>query len=266
MSDSGSVSFDRAASYYDQTRIFPPEITAAMPAVLEQEFTGLGGIVEIGVGTGRFALPLASAGIDVTGVDISIGMIEQLLSKASGSARPHLALADATQMPFADDSFGGGLVVHVFHLIENWADAARELARVVRPGGRIIVDLGSADPNRPGGWRGMARELEDRFRTESGVTRRHPGIENIADLDAVLGEAGAVGRDLDPIVGTMQIAPGILIKTFELGAWQWTWQIPEETRARVAASITRWAEAEYGELDSPRDLEVVVSFRAYDLP
>ena len=56
---SDSVSFDRAASFYDATRALTPEAMAAVQALLRSELQGRGRCLEIGVGTGRMALPLA---------------------------------------------------------------------------------------------------------------------------------------------------------------------------------------------------------------
>ncbi|MPZ69228.1 MAG: methyltransferase domain-containing protein, partial [Actinobacteria bacterium] len=124
---SGSVSFDRAAGYYDGTRSLSPGAEGAITELLAGQLAGLGSILEIGVGTGRISLPLHAAGIDMTGVDLSLPMMEVLRRKNGGRAPFPLGLADATRLPFADDSFGGAVVCHVFHLIPPWTEAADEL-------------------------------------------------------------------------------------------------------------------------------------------
>src|SRR3954465_9664758 len=81
---SSVVSFDRAATFYDRTRSIP---AGAMDQVVEQllgELDGRGPALEIGVGTGRIALPLRKAGVAITGIDVSIAMMRVLVSKTAG--------------------------------------------------------------------------------------------------------------------------------------------------------------------------------------
>jgi SAM-dependent methyltransferase len=233
---------------------------------LSDEIYGRGPSLEIGVGTGRIALPLSERGVELFGIDISHAMLEKLREKVGDRARVRLAVADATAVPFGDASFGAAYAVHVLHLISGWKDAVRELARVVRPGGLLLFDIGSADPSRPGGWMGPAREMEYRFIAESGIERRHPGLTSIAELDDVLSEEGAVGRDLDPINGSRRVALSTVLALFEHGVYAFTWDLDEATRHRAAAAVRGWAAQRFGDLDEPRELDVVVAFRAYTLP
>src|SRR5712664_837867 len=93
---SGSVNFDRAAGFYDQSRRQSPSVDAETAALLCQELAGRGRCLEIGVGTGRIGLPLHNAGIEMAGVDISPLMVQRLVEKAGGRPPFPLALADAT--------------------------------------------------------------------------------------------------------------------------------------------------------------------------
>ena len=59
----GTVSFDRAAGYYDATRGLPADVQEALTEVLAHELEGKGPCLEVGVGTGRIALPLHRRGV-----------------------------------------------------------------------------------------------------------------------------------------------------------------------------------------------------------
>ena len=78
-----SLSFDRVADRYDATRVHPAEASAEIAAGLMR----VGGlqsgaeVLEIGIGTGRIALPLLASGVNVTGIDIAPRMLEQLEAK-----------------------------------------------------------------------------------------------------------------------------------------------------------------------------------------
>ena len=263
---SDSVAFDRAAGFYDATRILPPETHRAMCDAMFAELRGNEPCLEIGVGTGRVALPLAEAGLDIVGIDISTPMVAKLVEK-TGSKRPlSIAMADATALPFGDDSFGGAYGVHVLHLIGEWRHAVRELARVVRPRGVIVFDIGNADRRRQAHWQGPALEIEERFLREAGVTQRWPGITDTAELDAVLEEFGGRGRDLERIHGTLDAAPGVIIGLLEQGVFSCAWDVDPETRRRAAETVRTWFRENHGDPDTPRALEIVVALRAYDLP
>src|SRR5258708_36331973 len=78
-----SISFDPVAYAYDTTRGYPPGIEQSIASSLEQaaQATEQTAFIEVGVGTGRIAIPLASLGHTYTGVDISEKMLAQLESK-----------------------------------------------------------------------------------------------------------------------------------------------------------------------------------------
>jgi len=134
-----SITFDRAAEYYDQTRGFPPGEEKAVAAIIAQagNLNRQCRVLEIGVGTGRIALPLAPLVGDYCGVDLSRPMMERLRAKQKDET-VYLTQADATRLPFPDNSFDATVVVHVFHLIPAWQDALAELGRVLRSGARLV--------------------------------------------------------------------------------------------------------------------------------
>src|SRR5215469_10726358 len=94
-----SVNFDRAAEYYDATRALPAPVMAELMAILDSELAHRQPCLEIGVGTGRIAVPLHQRGIRLSGADISSAMLRRLVTNADGVMPFPLFLADATQLP-----------------------------------------------------------------------------------------------------------------------------------------------------------------------
>src|SRR6266508_4204843 len=90
------LSFDRVAPIYDETRGLPPRILSRVLGVLVDELRGKR-VLEVGVGTGRFAVPLQKSGIDLIGIDISHAMVELGLAKGLRN----VVFADAARLPFA---------------------------------------------------------------------------------------------------------------------------------------------------------------------
>lgn len=136
---SSSIPFDRAAHFYDDSRGFPDGV--ADPAVKTlADFAGLSAasrVLEVGVGTGRIALPLSRVVQHVVGVDLSRPMMERLRAKQNGEP-VHVVQGDATRLPLPNHAFDAAVVVHVFHLIDPWMPAADELRRVLKPDGVAI--------------------------------------------------------------------------------------------------------------------------------
>lgn len=104
------------------------EMLAAWPASLR--------VLDAACGTGRHTVYLAELGHDVTGVDASPSMLEYAAAK-----RPDLPLVEGTidALPFPSDSFDAAVCALLFDHLPHIDDAIGELARVVRPGGRLLI-------------------------------------------------------------------------------------------------------------------------------
>src|SRR5258708_2980267 len=103
MSTSGaSLSFDQAASYYDQTRDLPEPLASGGMQLILDNLKGQAGpqarLLEVGTGTGRIGVPLLQRGANLFGCDLSLKMMARQLSKWPGA---RLAQADATALPYA---------------------------------------------------------------------------------------------------------------------------------------------------------------------
>jgi len=98
-----------------------------------------GRVLELGVGTGK-NLPLYPPGVQVTGIDISPRMLERARSFAARiGATPELRRADAQRLPYADASFDTVTATCVFCSVPDPVQGLREAARVLRPGGELLL-------------------------------------------------------------------------------------------------------------------------------
>ena len=253
-----SISFDRAAGYYDQSRAYPQDVMERLIPMLVEEVRGLGSCLEIGIGTGRIALPLLQAGVHMVGVDISAEMLRRLLEKAGASAPP-VAIADATHLPFRDATFGSAVAAHVLHLIPGWRSAIGELARVMRPGGVLIASRGGTSRTK---WQNDVRR---HFFAAAGDPAWPPGIKTIDDLDAEMRVRSAVVRDVFDIRTEGSASINQLLESLEGGIWSSCWSIDDETRRRAAAATREWARAEIGDLDAARPTLSGWAWRSYAL-
>jgi ubiquinone/menaquinone biosynthesis C-methylase UbiE len=107
-------------------------------------------VLDLGCGDGTTALPAARAGAEVLGVDIAANLVEagNQRVRAEGLANCRFQEGDASNLQgLADDAFD--LVVSIFGAMfaPRPSDVAREMVRVTRPGGRIV--MGNWIPNDP---------------------------------------------------------------------------------------------------------------------
>jgi len=255
---SGSVSFDRAADYYDQTRAFPDDVMAGLIPMLMALLPTGERCLEVGVGTGRIALPVMAEGVRLIGVDISREMLRKLIHKAGGAAPP-LAIADATRLPFRGDTFGSAIAAHVLHLIPGWRSAVDELIRVVRPGGAVIASRGGSSRAE---WQHAVRR---RFFVEAGNPAWPPGMDRIEELDSEMTARGAIVRELPELRTDDASSINELLSALETGIWSACWTMDTATRMRAAATTREWAQNELGDLDLARPTSYSSTWRAYVL-
>ncbi len=78
-----SIAFDQAAGYYDESRGIPREVEEQAADQVEAAVGPDARLLEMGVGTGRVALPLHRRGRQVVGVDLSLPMLERYRAKAA---------------------------------------------------------------------------------------------------------------------------------------------------------------------------------------
>jgi ubiquinone/menaquinone biosynthesis C-methylase UbiE len=127
-------------------------------------------ILDVGCGDAALTIALAVRGAVVTGVDADPHMLAagRALAAANGVAH-HLLQGDARALPFADNSFDVVLAVTVLCFVSDAAQAMREMTRVLRPSGRLVIgELGRwslwAARRRMSGWLGSRMWRSATFR------------------------------------------------------------------------------------------------------
>lgn len=120
------AAFDRVSEVYDATRSLRPDVMEAVLDGLEQALRGTNSLLDVGVGTGRFADPLRRLGFEVVGVDLS----RRMMAKAQEKQLPDLILADAESLPLRSKSFEVAMMVHILHLVDDWRRVVGEVVRV----------------------------------------------------------------------------------------------------------------------------------------
>jgi SAM-dependent methyltransferase len=139
------MSFDDPASYgeawapiYDETFVeCPPELLDLLA-----DLAGDGRVLELAIGTGRIALPLAARGVQVEGVDASPSMVERLRAKPGGDEIP-VVIGDMADPPVSGPF---RLIFVAFNTLfalqsqDRQIDCFISAARILQPGGSFVVE------------------------------------------------------------------------------------------------------------------------------
>jgi SAM-dependent methyltransferase len=151
---------DRIADLYDRMVATMPDPADCVDRLAE--LAGAGPALELGIGTGRIALPLAARGVEVHGIDASAAMVEQLRAKPGGEAIP-VTMGDFADLP-VEGSFP--LVYAVFNTFfslltqDDQVRCFQAVADRLAPGGAFALELFVPDPTlHPGGQSIRTRHL-----------------------------------------------------------------------------------------------------------
>ena len=140
--------FDRIAGPYD---LMNSVMTAGLHHRWRERAADLARVgpgsraLDVATGTGDLAIELASRGADVVGSDFSEGMLDVARRKAPGLTWEQ---GNALALPYPDASFDAATVGFGARNFSDLPQGLREMARVVRPGGRVVV-LEITTPQKP---------------------------------------------------------------------------------------------------------------------
>lgn len=175
--------YSRWAPIYDL--VFRGPLYFGRRAAVETINTLEGHVLEAGVGTGM-SLPRYKDSLTITGIDLSEDMLRRARERAANL--PHvlgIQAMDAGDMGFPDDHFDVTVAMYLLPVVPDPARVMRELERVTRPGGTVIVvNHFSAE----GGLRGYVERQLERFSDRLGWNPEFP-------IDRVLGVSGLVLQD-----------------------------------------------------------------------
>ncbi|HWD07555.1 MAG TPA: class I SAM-dependent methyltransferase [Actinomycetota bacterium] len=131
---------DRIASIYDL--LYPPGPDAGLAAGFVSSLAGTGPVLELGIGTGRIALPLSELGVEVHGIDASQAMVYQLRAKPGGQAIP-VSIGDFTALPGGERYRLVFVAFNTFFALPDQEAQLRCLQSVAEhlgPGGAFVVE------------------------------------------------------------------------------------------------------------------------------
>ena len=195
-----SESFRRQGADWDEMRALGLDAPAIEAALLRALPDPLGRVLDIGTGTGRLLELLAPLARLALGVDASRAMLALARSRLAraGIGQVSVRLADMYRLPLPDGSFDTAVLQMVLHYAEDPAGVLAEAARVLAPGGRLVVaDLAPHGPT----------ELTER------LAHRWPGFPP-ADMARLLADAGFAAAPPSVVPG----APDVFVWSADVAA------------------------------------------------
>lgn len=227
---SQSISFDRAAPYYDDTRGFPPGVAARASDLFRVagRLAPDQRVIEIGIGTGRIALPLAPHVQGIYGLDLARPMLEVLRGKQTTESI-HVIEGDAVHLPYPDNAFQRAVTAHVFHLIPRWQDALRELSRVLQPNGLLLHTWTKGDAMLDPIFAAFVAALPPHKREAKGV--------RWAQRDTYLQDEGWQPAALESLTYPRTMIPVNFMEMVRHRKWASLWRMDDDEIERILAAV-----------------------------
>ncbi len=253
----GRSGWDEMAADYDRTRALPGDGEHVVPLAVARRLAALGArrVLDLGCGTGRFAIPLARTGLAVVGADRSPEMLAMLLAKR-GDAPLAVVRCDAEALPFAR-AFDAVVFSHFLHLAPPPDALARELRRVLVADAHVVVVDTTAGP-RPA----TVRVLQHVIPQLVGSFEPWPTGDDSRDrrlLGDLLGRLGGVDIDVVPIDSYPQTTSLRECLANVRGRVWWTFHRHDAAACARAADVAEGRlVAEGADLDARVDEPVVV--------
>jgi hypothetical protein len=187
----GSATYgDRIAEIYDDLYQFPTQTEAAVD--LLAELAGPGPALELGIGTGRLAIPLSARGVTVHGVDASDAMVAKLRDKPGGPDID-VVIGDFAAVPGDTPCQLVYVAFNTFFALLSQEDQLRCFGRVAArlvPGGRFLLEAFVPDLARfdRGQRTSNSHVLTDGVVLE--VSAHHPAGQRVDSAHVVISESG----------------------------------------------------------------------------
>jgi ubiquinone/menaquinone biosynthesis C-methylase UbiE len=240
-----NYNFDRVSDQYDTSRGMPAGVPEQICQWVRSRLPEDPAITEIGVGTGRIAVPFIRQDVRYTGLDISEQMVARLREKLGGDLhRAQIHLADITeQLPVPEQSQDAVIAVHILHLVDP-ARTLPQVRRILKPGGALVWGYETHDDDAP------RQRIREYFRQTvakmSGAKWRpfHPPA-----AQALLAEWGARVEKHTVAAWTAPETPREALMHIAERTMSFTWEL-DDAAIQVGLRVTEsWAQQEFADLD-----------------
>jgi len=216
-------------------------------------------VLDVGAGTGRVAIALASIGYKTVALDPAMPMLNELRAKALESQILVVA-GEGARLPFAGDSFDGVILARILYLMSDWQVLLRETFDVLKPGGRLFHEWGNGQANEA--WVQIREKARALFQHAGIDVPFHPGARTEAEVEDFATKLGFVRSTELPI------GPGPLMTLRDFvgrvasGELSYIWNVPKEVQESCLPLLKKWCEGEF-DLERPVPIPRELHWRIY---
>jgi len=235
--------FDRTASTFERHRSLPGEAPEAIRAAIwaAARLSGPARVLDIGAGTGRIGKAFIAAGDSYVGVDTSFAMLREFPATAGNYV---LAQVDARELPFDDGSFDVVLLFHVLSGMDDWRGVLKEVSRVLRPHGCVVVGQ-TAGPEM-----GLDVQLKRRLTAILSEMQVEPHRPEKPRREALAWLDSSFARHVHSTATSWKIhtTPQEFLLRHSSGARFAA--LPAPVREQALQKLRTWAETEFGSIEA----------------
>jgi SAM-dependent methyltransferase len=234
------VDFSDNSKIYDHRHgaVISDQLTQAVANRLPRDAT----IIDIGAGTGRVSVALASNGFQVVAVDPSIPMLQTMQQK-SGEARVVAVAAEGSCLPFRRNGADAVVLARLLYVVPDWQGLLREAKEVLRRGGILFHEWGNGDASEA--WV-QVREKARLLFQEAGVeTPFHPGARSEGEVDSCLRDLGFLRREQIKAGAGPAITLSDFLSKIRSGELSYVWNVPKDVQDSCLPQLRRWCEDKF---------------------
>lgn len=192
-------------------------------------------ILDVGCGTGLNLIEAARRFRParlLAGIDISPGMVARAQAKTAALGLPaQIIQGDAEQLPYPSGLFDLVICNSVFHWFKDRPRAMREMARVLRPGGQLVLITATAPGF--GEWFGLIDAL-GRYTLGDAYAPSVPDLPTGTEVGGYMALAGLVVKRIrNPVSHMPVLDPASFVQVMSVIAPQWAADLPDEAIARL---------------------------------
>ncbi|MBD2446658.1 class I SAM-dependent methyltransferase [Nostoc sp. FACHB-152] len=243
--------YDKIAYIYDQTRWLTETVAEEVADFILELVNAKPNtsFLEPGIGTGLNVLPLIKRGYSVTGIDASQAMLDQLRQKLPEIPQNlNLIHADASQLPFTDESFDVVLTVHMIHTVSNWKVFLDEVVRVLKPQGFYLNSQWITPPARMK-FEGYLRAILAKYEVKQAPKPVNKVLEEI-NIEEYLNSKGYRSNYVIVKEWTVSNTVNELLNFYKSRAYGLCWLVSEEVFHQVMDEFEEFCVAHYGSLET----------------